>query len=179
MGKLIFITGGARSGKSSYALELAAKKWKNVVFIATCVPQDGEMRERVKLHISSRPKHWKTVEEPLKTHLALAKLPAKTDTVILDCLTLLVSNLLLSGKSEGSILLEIKKTINAAKKRRFVTVLISNEVGMGIVPENALGRLFRDVAGKVNQLVAKASDEAYIMVAGYPLPIKGAKSETA
>jgi adenosylcobinamide kinase/adenosylcobinamide-phosphate guanylyltransferase len=173
MGKLIFVTGGVRSGKSGFAAGLAQKSGKNVVFIATCVPQDDEMKHRVKLHVIARPKHWKTIEEPMSLSGALYKVPPKTDAVIVDCLTLLISNLLISGKNEKKILLEIKKAIDLSKKKSFKLIVISNEVGMGIVPENELARDFRDISGKVNQLASGASDEAYMMVAGIPMRLKG------
>jgi len=174
MGELIFITGGVRSGKSGFAAGLALKSGKNVVFIATCVPQDDEMKRRVRLHVTARPKYWKTIEEPMSLSGALYKVSTKTDAVIVDCLTLLISNLLISGKNEKKILLENKKAIDLSKKKSFNLILISNEVGMGIVPENKLAREFRDISGKVNQLAAGASDKAYMMAAGIPIQLKGA-----
>ncbi|MFH1367798.1 MAG: bifunctional adenosylcobinamide kinase/adenosylcobinamide-phosphate guanylyltransferase [Elusimicrobiota bacterium] len=166
------MTGGVRSGKSKLATDLAKKSGKKVAFIATCAPLDREMEHRIGLHKSSRPKNWKTIEEPKYLRSALKKIPSGTGSVIVDCLTLYVSNLILSGKTEEEILNNIENTIKILKKSRFTSILVSNEVGMGIVPDNELARIFRDVSGKVNQLAAAASDEAYFMVSGLPVKIK-------
>lgn len=173
MGKIVFVTGGVRSGKSKFAADLAAKAGKNVVFMATCEPRDAEMRRRIRLHVEARPKNWKTIEEPRSVATEIAKLPAKTDAILLDCLTLLVTNLLLAGSNEAEILEEMRKIIENSKKYSKKSVFISNEVGMGIVPENKLARDFRDISGKVNQLFASKSSEAYLLVSGIPVKLKG------
>ncbi len=171
MGKIILILGGARSGKSTYALELA-KKYKKVAFIATCLGLDKEMRQRIKLHKEARPKHWKTFEEPLELATLLVKIDNGFDCILIDCLTLLVSNLILSGKSEAQVLNKIEETLVALRGKKAKIILVSNEVGLGIVPDNKLGRIFRDIAGKVNQLIAKEAREVYFTISGIPMKIK-------
>ncbi|MDD4893749.1 MAG: bifunctional adenosylcobinamide kinase/adenosylcobinamide-phosphate guanylyltransferase [Candidatus Omnitrophica bacterium] len=172
MGKIIFILGGARSGKSTYALELA-KKHKKVVFIATCQALDKEMAERIKLHKKIRPQGWQTFEEPYKVADLLDKFKVKFPVVLMDCLTLLVSNLMLKGLKEETIVNEVNNILAVLKKINGKAIIVSNEVGLGIVPNTKLGRDFRDIAGKVNQLVAGKSDEVFFMVSGIPTKIKG------
>jgi adenosylcobinamide kinase/adenosylcobinamide-phosphate guanylyltransferase len=171
MSKITFILGGARSGKSTHALELA-KKYKQVAFIATCQALDIEMEQRIGLHRKNRPQHWKTFEEEKDIALALKKTGNKFDCIIIDCLTLLISNLLLSGSSENLIEDKINKTIPIIRKLKGKVIIVSNEVGLGIVPNTRLGRDFRDIAGKINQIVAKNSDEVFFMISGIPWRIK-------
>jgi len=171
MKKITFILGGARSGKSNYALELA-KKYKKVAFIATCETLDKEMSKRIKLHKESRPRHWDTFEEPKDIEATLKKLTNKYDCIVIDCLTLLVSNLFLSGLSQKLIEDTINKLVPMIKKINCKVIIVSNEVGMGIVPGNELGRNFRDVAGRVNQIIAKGCDNVIFMVSGIPWRIK-------
>jgi len=169
---IIFLTGGARSGKSTFALKLAGTLGKKTAFLATGQAHDAEMKQRIAAHKKIRPRHWATVEEPLCISRALKKMHPKTEVVIVDCLTLLVSNLLLAGKSEKFIIAEIKKSLQAMKKSNFSTIIVSNEVGCGIVPENKLARDFRDIAGAVNQLAARSSDKAYTLISGFPVQLK-------
>ncbi|MCX5701177.1 MAG: bifunctional adenosylcobinamide kinase/adenosylcobinamide-phosphate guanylyltransferase [Candidatus Omnitrophica bacterium] len=171
MNKITLILGGARSGKSKYALKLAGK-YKKVAFVATCQGKDKEMLERIRLHKEVRPKNWKTFEEPKDLVKLLVKIKDSFDCVIIDCLTLLVSNLILSGNKEESILKKIKELLLALNKGKTKIILVSNEVGLGLVPINKLGRDFRDVAGKVNQLVAEKASEVYFMVSGLALKVK-------
>jgi len=170
MKNITFILGGARSGKSTHALELA-RKYKKVAFIATCEPLDREMANRIKLHKKSRPKHWDTFEEP-KDIEATLKLINKYDCLVIDCLTLFVSNLFLSGLNKKTIEDKITKLMVGLKKVNCRIILVSNEVGMGIVPENKMARDFRDIAGRVNQIAAAAANEVFLMTAGLPLKIK-------
>ena len=172
MSKLIFVTGGARSGKSNYALSIA-KKHKRVAFIATCQPLDQEMAKRIKLHRQSRPENWQTFEEPQKVALMLNKMDGNFDCVLIDCFTLLVSNLLLAKFTESKIFGEIQSILTNIKKKKATTIIVSNEVGLGLVPNTRLGRDFRDIAGKVNQLVAEKANEVFFTVSGIPLKIKG------
>ena len=174
MGKITLILGGARSGKSSYALNLA-KKYKKVAFIATCVGLDREMRERIKLHKESRPAHWKTFEEPRDLVRLIRELSDSFDCILIDCLTLLVSNLVLSGDKQEEVLKKIKEIIFVLGKKKARIILVSNEVGLGLVPVNKLGRDFRDIAGRVNQLVADKSDKVFFTLSGIALKIKGGK----
>lgn len=171
MNKITLILGGARSGKSSYALSLA-RRYKKVAFIATCQGLDKEMRERIKLHKETRPKHWDTFEEPVELTKLLKKMNNSFDCIIIDCLTLLVSNLILAANSQKQVIEKIQESLLVLNKKRARIIFVSNEVGLGLVPANKLGRDFRDIAGKVNQLVAHQADEVFFMVAGLPLNMK-------
>ena len=172
MGKLTLILGGARSGKSAYALILAGKK-KKVAFVATCQGLDKEMRERILKHQKARPKHWKTFEEPRDLVALIARLGNGFDCIIIDCLTLLVSNLILAKHKEKAILEKCATLLSRLSKKKAKIILVSNEVGLGIVPVTKLGRNFRDIAGKINQLAGKEAKEVYFLAAGIPLKIKG------
>jgi adenosylcobinamide kinase/adenosylcobinamide-phosphate guanylyltransferase len=171
MNKITLILGGARSGKSSYALCLA-KKHKKVAFIATCQALDKEMRERIRLHKKARPKHWETFEEPKELAKLIGKLSNRFDCILIDCLTLLVSNLVLAGDKQERVFKKIKELLFILSKKRGKIILVSNEVGLGLVPANKLGRDFRDIAGKVNQLAAQQAGQVFFMAAGLPLKIK-------
>lgn len=171
MGKITFILGGARSGKSSYAIKLA-QGYKKVAFIATSQALDKEMQQRIKLHQKARPAHWKTFEESKNIAPLLKKIGNDFECVIIDCLTLLVSNLLLGGYSQKIIENKINEILKGLKKNKSRVMVISNEVGLGIVPENKLARDFRDIAGKTNQIAAEAADEVFFMVSGIPIKIK-------
>lgn len=173
MAKITFITGGARSGKSSLAMTLASKIKGKKAFIATLKPLDKEMHERVKMHISKRPKGWDTYEEPLKPGICLKNLGSKYSAIVLDCLTLYLSNIM---HKEMDIEKEIKRFIRAIKGSGSNIFIVSNEVGMGIVPENKMARRFRDMAGMLNQKVAQIADKVYLVVSGIPIKIKGTKS---
>ena len=172
MAGIIFILGGARSGKSSYAIELAKKNKKRVAFIATCQALDKEMAQRIKFHKKTRPRDWQTFEEPYKVSELLFKIGNKFEVILIDCLTLFVSNLMLKGLKEDTINEEVNSIVSAINKIKAKAIIVSNEVGSGIVPENKLGRNFRDIAGKTNQIVAKESDEVFFMVSGIPCKIK-------
>ncbi|OGS19532.1 MAG: hypothetical protein A2219_02285 [Elusimicrobia bacterium RIFOXYA2_FULL_50_26] len=169
---IIFLTGGARSGKSTFALKLADGLGTKTAFLATGQAHDAEMERRIALHKKVRPRHWITIEEPLHISHALETMNPKIQVIIIDCLTLLISNLLLAGKSEKLIIKEIKSSLKIMKKSDFTTIIVSNEVGCGIVPENKLARDFRDIAGAVNQLAAQASDKAYTLISGFPVQLK-------
>lgn len=173
MSKIIFIVGGARSGKSSYAMKLAKETKKiKVGFIATGQARDSEMKKRILLHKKSRPCHWKTFEEPCNLSNLLKKNAANFDVLIIDCLTLFVSNLLLKKYKEEAIIAEINKVLSLLRGVKAKSIIVSNEVGLGIVPANKLSRNFRDIAGKVNQAVSQNSDKVFFMVAGLPLKVK-------
>jgi adenosylcobinamide kinase / adenosylcobinamide-phosphate guanylyltransferase len=166
MPELIFVTGGARSGKSSFALEKAIELGGDeVTFVATAERSDDEMTDRIVRHLLERPKAWQTVEAPREVSIA----DLKSRVVLLDCLSLLVSNLLLDGLEEEVILGRVRQILES---RNQTLMVVSNEVGMGLVPEYLLGRQFRDVLGRANQLVARASTQAYFLVAGIPLRLK-------
>lgn len=174
MGKITFIVGGARSGKSSYALKAALKSGpgRRVAFIATCEGLDDEMRRRISLHRKSRPEGWKTFEEPRNVAALLKKTGGRFDLIVIDCLTLLISNLRLGGKGGASIEKDMKNIVRALKRGKADSIIVSNEVGLGIVPENQLARDFRDIAGRANQITAAAADNVFFMISGIPWRIK-------
>ena len=174
MGKVIFIVGGARSGKSRYALKLAKElgEERRVAFIATCEGLDGEMRQRIALHRKARPGNWKTFEEPRRVSALLKKMGGRFDLVVIDCLTLFVSNLRLGGKRAAYIEKEMGNILRRLKHIKATSIIVSNEVGLGIVPENPLARDFRDIAGRANQITADAADSVYFMISGIPWRIK-------
>jgi adenosylcobinamide kinase / adenosylcobinamide-phosphate guanylyltransferase len=156
---LVVFLGGARSGKSRLAVERAQAAGLPVTFIATGEAGDDEMRERIEQHRHERPPGWRTVEEPLEVGRALASVPSG-ETAILDCLSLWVANAMAARREPDD------ESLQAAVTRRGLTVAVSNEVGMGIVPANALAREYRDVLGRVNAAWVGAADEAYLVVAG-------------
>lgn len=179
---MIFILGGARAGKSSFAVELAQKLNKKVTFIATAIPIDSEMRERIKNHRNARPKNWKTVEAVVND-LDKKIGQEKSRVILIDCLTIYVSHLMnlnppkfckakLGRVNQDKILNQIKKIVGAIKKSNSEVIVVSNEAGCGLVPNNKLGREYRDVLGKANQMFALAADEFYVMFAGIPVNIK-------
>lgn len=175
MSKITFILGGARSGKSSYAVELAKRFNKKTAFIATCLPLDAEMRKRIELHRKKRPSHWQTFEETKDISSLLKKMGSTYSVVIIDCLTLLISNLLLEGLDDYTIEDRINKILKTLKSQKCKSIIVSNEVGLGIVPGNHMTRRFRDLAGKINQSVANEASEVFFMVSGLPSKIKGGK----
>ena len=174
MSKITFIVGGARSGKSRYALKTALTRGagKRVAFIATCEGLDGEMRKRIRLHQKTRPENWKTFEEPRSVAALTKKIAGRFDLIIIDCLTLLVSNLRLGGTRASSIEKEIKNIMRNLRCCKAESVIVSNEVGLGIVPDNPMARDFRDIAGRANQLIASEADNVYFMISGIPWRIK-------
>ncbi len=173
MRKFIFILGGARSGKSRYAVVLAKKLKKKVTFIATATSPDREMKERIKLHKISRPRQWKLIEEGKDISSILSELENKCELVLIDCLGLLIFNLLASNLEDKEIERRIKKLISNILKVKITTILVSNEVGSGIVPVNLLARRFRDILGLANQMMARKADEVIFMQAGIPIRVKG------
>jgi adenosylcobinamide kinase/adenosylcobinamide-phosphate guanylyltransferase len=172
MGRIIFITGGARSGKSSYAVERARAIRKKKIFVATCVPEDKEMRERVRLHKRTRPSSWRTVE-PNERLAQVLKQETRADVVILiDCLTLFIAGLLLRDVSTMRIKKEVQRILSILQEGRATVFIVSNEVGAGLVPETKLGRDFRDIVGICNRMAASVADEVNYIVTGIPLKLK-------
>lgn len=163
--ELVF--GGARSGKSDYAERQAHDSGRRVVYVATCEVRDGEIAERIARHRLRRPAHWRTVEEPFCVANALCREAASDVCVLVDCLTLWLSNLLLVERLD-----EIEALLLALPRLPGQIILVSNEVGWGIVPENALARRFRDEQGKLNQQVAALSQRVTLVTAGLPLLLK-------
>ncbi len=173
MNATILITGGCRSGKSRHALELAQQaKGNHKTFIATCVPQDDEMLQRVARHKAERNSDWQTIEEPVKIADVISKHQVSSDVILVDCLTLWMNNLLMASEDFKIIENRIQQLTQALQLAAGTVILVSNEVGSGIVPENRLARLFRDAAGLVNQRVASCADKVIWMVAGIPVVIK-------
>ena len=174
MKEIVFVIGGCRSGKSSYAMQAAEKvPAEQKIFIATCVPQDDEMKRRVARHQKERSQNWVTVEAPLDLPEAILQNSRRGDVILVDCLTLWVSNLLIETGDEKKIEDTIPQLIEALQKATCPIVLVSNEVGTGIVPENQLARQFRDITGWVNQAVARCANKVVWMVAGIPVTVKG------
>ncbi len=172
--KIVFITGGARSGKSSFALREASLITGRKVFIATAEAADHEMKERMERHQRDRGPGWETYEEPLHVAKAIEEVSGKYDVVVLDCLTIWLSNIMFAGSDVDReieyLIAAIKRFSGKSSGRLFI---VSNEVGMGIVPVNEMARRFRDHAGMLNQKVAEAAGEVYWTVAGIPVRIKG------
>jgi adenosylcobinamide kinase/adenosylcobinamide-phosphate guanylyltransferase len=170
--KSYFITGGARSGKSAFAEKLANSHAGRRAFIATAQALDPEMAARIEKHRKDRGNAWDTFEEPLAIAELLKKLSSAYDVVLLDCLTLWLSNVMAHTAGDGAVTSRSEELVMTIKDFGGVCIVVSNEVGLGIVPDNPLARKFRDFAGMLNQKVAQAADEAYFIAAGMPVKIK-------
>jgi adenosylcobinamide kinase/adenosylcobinamide-phosphate guanylyltransferase len=171
--KTTLVIGGCRSGKSSYALDAANEMaGDGKVYLATSVPADDEMKDRVHRHQAERGADWKTVEEPVLIHEAISDASKAARVILVDCLTLWTSNLLFRGDDEACIMAAVDDLVLSLEKASCPVLLVSNEVGYGIVPENSLARQFRDMAGLVNQRVAAAADRVILTVAGIDVQIK-------
>lgn len=188
--KMILILGGARSGKSSYAEEKARtlneQLGGDVLYVATSIAFDEDMKDRIKKHQASRPSHWYTLEqykdfENLDNHSGFIN----SNVVMMDCITLMVSNLLLEynvdfdhvdrgmiDQMEQAIKKQVLTFVSACKTKNKTLLLVSNEVGLGIVPAYRLGSIFRDIAGRINQFLAREADEVYFLASGIPMKIK-------
>lgn len=183
MSQFTLITGGARSGKSSFAELLAAHAKRPVIYIATAQIRDEEMALRVKKHQQQRPSTWRLIEEPRNIRDTLLQLKDEDVIILLDCVTLWLTNLLLAGnlkndddlfnnKLEPQILDIVKDVAQLARDIKPQVIFVSNEVGQGIVPEYPLARAYRDLAGRSNQILAHSADQVYMVVAGFPMEIK-------
>ncbi len=188
VGKIILVTGGARSGKSGFAEKYAEKLGENIAYIATSQIFDEEMRYRVDLHRNRRPLGWMTFEAPFEAEKTIEEAGKYCDLILFDCLTIYISNLLCKNFDEKNaseissyeqsrrdyaiLKVEIEKLINSAVNFHGTVIFVTNEVGAGIVPETALGREYRDLAGLANQLVAGAADEVWLSVSGIPIELK-------
>lgn len=187
---MLLILGGARSGKSSFAEEkartFALDKKGDVLYIATAIAFDEDMKDRIKKHQESRPRNWHTLEQfsgfkGLEDHEAFKA----SDIILIDCMTLMVSNLLLQyevdfdkidrgaiDKIEQSITKEVQELVEVCERHNKTLIAVSNEVGLGVVPAYRLGNIFRDIAGRINQNLARMSEEVYFLVSGIPMKLK-------
>ena len=172
MSGTIFITGGARSGKSRLAEKLAEDFGAPLCYIATGAAGDAEMAARITAHRARRGEKWKTIEEPLSLVEAVKASDGGYQAILVDCVTLWLTNLLLTHDNADRALDEVRALASLLSGLKTPLVLVSNEVGMGIVPENALARTFRDLAGRANEILAAAADEVYVTFSGIPLKLK-------
>jgi adenosylcobinamide kinase / adenosylcobinamide-phosphate guanylyltransferase len=181
--QITLLLGGARSGKSQYAQELARKSADKVLFVATAEAGDEDMRRRIEKHKQSRPASWRTLEAAARIGRRIEIEIQGESLVIIDCITLLVSNifcrpdaaqfaLLPDSELEKQVISEIAELQECLQKVPASFIIVSNEVGLGLVPDNRLGRLYRDYLGRANQMLAQSAGEVYFMVAGIPLRIK-------
>lgn len=180
---LVFVIGGSRSGKSKFALDRANALHGRKVYIATAEALDDEMKERIERHKKERSREWDTIEEPLEIASTIKSLRSHYNVMLLDCITLWLGNLLTKGQTDNAYAMKaIEEFLEVVKsfKDSIVSdlnplchlIIVSNEVGMGIVPDNELSRRFRDMAGLLNQRVAEVADEVYMVVAGIPIKMK-------
>jgi adenosylcobinamide kinase/adenosylcobinamide-phosphate guanylyltransferase len=173
MANVHFITGGARSGKSRLAEQLALAHGAPLGYLATGRGGDEEMAQRIARHQSRRGSAWQTMEEPLQLVKVLLGHDGYFRVILVDCITLWLTNLLLACDDPDQVLVEVRGLAAVFPTLTTPLVLVSNEVGMGIVPENRLARTFRDLAGEANELLAAAADEVTVMFSGLPLKLKG------
>jgi len=179
MAELILILGGARSGKTTYAQRLArAMGGDDVLFVATAESKDGEMEQRIAAHRRSRPASWRTLEAPQSVAKAIAAEGAKPRVVLVDCMTLLTSNAILAlgeepdaAAAEAAVRAEVDALLALQRRSAATLIVVSNEVGLGLVPPYPLGRVYRDVLGLANQMLAAHSTRVYLMIAGIPVDI--------
>ncbi|MGH4052672.1 MAG: bifunctional adenosylcobinamide kinase/adenosylcobinamide-phosphate guanylyltransferase [Clostridium sp.] len=186
MGNIVLITGGARSGKSTYAEKLAYETKGKVLYIATSIPFDDEMKDRVKKHKERRPRAWDTFEGYKDLKQVFNNRKIQFDTILLDCITIMVTNLMFdyAGDNfddltcddinimEKRILQEIVDFLDEAEKRSKEIIVVTNELGSGIVPEYKMARVFRDIAGRVNQYIASRASQVHLLVCGIQIKIK-------
>jgi adenosylcobinamide kinase/adenosylcobinamide-phosphate guanylyltransferase len=168
----LLILGGARSGKSGLAQALAARRWSRPAYLATAEILDDEMAARIRLHRRTRGRKWRCVEEPLEIARIIRRGVPGADGILVDCLTLWLSNVLLK-EGRGAFTRRRDELIESLRRARQDVILVANEVGLSVVPDNALGRTFRDLAGWLNQAVAKEADTVVFVAAGLPLVLKG------
>ncbi|MBU9809160.1 bifunctional adenosylcobinamide kinase/adenosylcobinamide-phosphate guanylyltransferase [Rahnella sp. C60] len=181
---MMLITGGARSGKSRFAEQVAEKRGGEVLYIATSVVTDAEMAERIRYHQQQRPAHWHTFESYRDLGNIILEHQVQFPTIIIECITTLMTNLLFDIAGETSvedmdfeaieqhIFAQTTQLTKVAQQADSEVIIVTNEVGMGIVPDNLLARRFRDIAGRVNQQLAAAADDVYLIVSGIPVPVK-------
>ena len=171
MTRHLLVLGGARSGKTAFAERLAMREGQKPAYLATATALDGEMRERVESHQRGRAGRFATIEEPLALSDAIIRASKQHDVILVDCLTLWITNMLMAGEEVAGAVEELAATL--VQLRTAKIVLVSNEVGLGIVPDNAMARTFRDLAGSAHQRLAEICDDVYFVVAGLPMVLKG------
>jgi len=167
----VLVLGGARSGKTGFAERLAMRAGERPAYLATAEALDAEMRDRVQSHQQQRAQAFATIEEPLRLSAAIASAAKVHDVILVDCLTLWITNLIVANENVAAAVDELLATLAATTSAR--VILVSNEVGLGIVPDNAMARMFRDLAGSAHQRLAEICDDAYFVVAGLPMVLKG------
>ncbi|AEB76069.1 bifunctional adenosylcobinamide kinase/adenosylcobinamide-phosphate guanylyltransferase [Clostridium botulinum] len=186
MGKIILVTGGARSGKSSYAENIAKEIGEKILYIATSIPFDDEMKHRVEKHKESRPEVWDTYEGYKDLDIVVREKNNLYDGMLLDCVTIMTSNFMFDyigdkiEEADNTTLDEVEKKIittfenllNEVNKGNITMILVTNELGYGIVPENKLARVYRDIVGRINQYIASRASEVYLVVCGIPMKVK-------
>lgn len=185
MGKIIYVSGGSRSGKSFFSEKYIKQKYSKKIYLATAIPFDDEMKDRIEKHKKQRGKNWKTIEKYKNLSAILKKHISGYDVILLDCLSNLITNYMFDSKltwenatSEDidnikkAILKEVNSLISFIRNNSIDILIVSNEVGMGIIPDYPLGRIFRDINGKFNQIVSETSDEAYFIVSGLSIKLK-------
>lgn len=173
MKEIIFVTGGCRSGKSRFALDYANKHFKSKIFLATAPALDDEMKKRIKAHQEARGPEWAAIEEQTEIAKAVASVKTGYEVILLDCMTLWLSNLVMAGEQERQIFSRTEAFIETIQKIPQSVIIVSNEVGYGIVPVNDIARQFRDIMGTVNQRLAACADVVVWTVVGVPQVIKG------
>lgn len=171
MTRHLLVLGGARSGKTAFAERLAMREGQKPAYLATAEALDGEMRERVESHQRGRAGRFETIEEPLALSDAIIRASARHDVILVDCLTLWITNMLVAGEGVASAVEQLAATLVQIKRAKII--LVSNEVGLGIVPDNAMARTFRDLAGSAHQRLAEICDDVYFVAAGLPMVLKG------
>ncbi len=173
MSQITLITGGARSGKSRLAEDLAIKRGEPLLYIATAAYGDREMTERIARHQERRGTSWQTIEEQYDLAGVIAGHDGWFKAILVDCVTLWLTNLLFKYEDKATVLEEVRRTASFFPSLKTPLFLVSNEVGMGIIPDNSLGRAFCDLSGEANEILATAADEVYVAFSGLPLKIKG------
>lgn len=186
MSRIILVTGGARSGKSNFAEQLCRNRDNSTAYIATSIPFDNEMKDRVRKHKESRSSDWKTYEIYKDIYSIIKELNDNHETIILDCVTLLVNNLMFTydididdsnqeeiNELEAYIKDQVSKLLKEVRTTNLYFVVVTNELGMGVVPGNKLSRVYADIVGRINQQISAESDEVYFVVSGIPMKIKG------
>jgi len=181
--KIILLLGGARSGKSRFAQEYARRNGENVLFVATATAGDEDMRRRIEKHKKDRPTNWRTMEVVTNIGMQIETNARDAQLIVIDCITMLVNNIFSrydekqfdtidDSVLEKEVVAEIEQLQMCMKKVRASFLVVSNEVGLGLVLDNRMGRLYRDSLGRANQMLAQESDEVYLLVAGIPLRVK-------